>query len=131
MSSPSAFESVGREGQGYADNDVATSSYSTLGADDERNPLVGSQVGPTGSEDSLRILEDSEDEEVGINVDFVGEWDGRCKNWPIVAGYDWVPHEVKLYASSFCTGRSIKELLSRISLVKATVDADYFKIAVY
>lgn len=67
---------------------------------------------------------------MGINVDFVGEWDDRYKNWPTIASYDWVPHEVKLYTSYFCTGYSIKELLGRISLVKAAIDVDYFKIVV-
>ncbi|KOM47537.1 hypothetical protein LR48_Vigan07g124100 [Vigna angularis] len=84
----------------------AASSSSTWGAGGGQDPHTNDQAGPVGSEDFSRILEDNEDD------------------------YDWVPHEVKLYTSSFYTGRSLKELLRSIGMVKAAVDADYFKIVV-
>ncbi|WVZ02679.1 hypothetical protein V8G54_023485 [Vigna mungo] len=106
-----------REGEGYADDKVATSSSNTLGAGYARNSPAGDQTLLATTEDSSRILEDSEDDEVGNNVDFIGAWDQRCINWPTVTDYDWAPHEVK-------------ELLNGINLLKAIVDADYFKIVV-
>ncbi|KOM40894.1 hypothetical protein LR48_Vigan04g109200 [Vigna angularis] len=132
MSFLTSFESTRREGWGYADSATTFSSVnsSTLGPNDETNPPAVNQADSPAVENSSRILEDSKDKEVGINVDFTGEWDGRCKARPVVAGYDWAPHDVKLYTSYFVTDRSIKGLANRVCLVKAANDADCFKLAV-
>lgn len=58
-----------------------TSPSSTSGVANERNPPISDQAGPSGSEGSSRILEDSGvAEEVGINVDFARAWDGKTKD---------------------------------------------------
>ncbi|KOM28363.1 hypothetical protein LR48_Vigan538s000100 [Vigna angularis] len=98
--------------------------------EDERNPLADNQARTSGNEDSSHILEDNDVEQVAIHVNFSGAWDGKPKKWSTVAGYDWAPHKVKQIASSFHSGRPIKELISGISLVKELEDASHFKIAI-
>ncbi|KOM55958.1 hypothetical protein LR48_Vigan10g185000 [Vigna angularis] len=129
-SQPVSSDSAGGKGEGYANNRVATSSSATLGALDERNSPADDPAGPSGNEDSSRVLENNDVEEVGINVDFTGAWDGRPKKWPIVADYDLAPHEGKQITSSFHSGPPLKELNRGLGLVKVAKDADYFKIAV-
>ncbi|KOM24800.1 hypothetical protein LR48_Vigan2542s000100 [Vigna angularis] len=81
MSSPSASGFARKEVQGYAD-DVDASFSSTLGSG-ERNPPADDQAGSPGSENSSRILEDNEDDEVGINVDFTVSGMEGAKHGPL------------------------------------------------
>ncbi|KOM34958.1 hypothetical protein LR48_Vigan02g110800 [Vigna angularis] len=129
MSSSVASEFSRRKGVGYADGAAASSSSTNFDSGNERNPPANHQVETPAFENSSRLLEDSGKEEVGINVDYAGAWDGRSEALPDVVGYDWAPHRVKLYASSVITKRTLKELVNRLSFVKAAGDADFFKLA--
>ncbi|KOM29070.1 hypothetical protein LR48_Vigan632s000500 [Vigna angularis] len=64
----SSFEFARVEGRGYADDAVESSSSTNF-----------SIFGPN--------------DDVAINVDFIDEWDRRCKFRLAVAGYGWAPHE--------------------------------------
>ncbi|KOM54399.1 hypothetical protein LR48_Vigan10g029100 [Vigna angularis] len=66
----------GMNGRGYADGAAGSTSFvnsSMLGLSDERNPPADNQADSPTVENSYRILEDSEDEAVAINVDFTGD----------------------------------------------------------
>lgn len=45
--------------------------------------------------------------EIEIKIDTVGEWDGVLAPSLVSPGYEWAPHEVGLYASSFLTDLSL------------------------
>ncbi|KOM49809.1 hypothetical protein LR48_Vigan08g063600 [Vigna angularis] len=85
----------------------------------------------TNSGNSSDLLADSDaPEEVVINVDSSGAWDGKPRNWPVVAGYDWAPHEVRQISSSFYHRRPFRDFASSVCLVKAAKDASHFKLVV-
>ncbi|KOM39772.1 hypothetical protein LR48_Vigan03g315400 [Vigna angularis] len=93
--------------------------------------IVGQGVIATNSGNSSDLLADSNaPEEVVINVDSSGAWDGKPRNWPVVADYDWAPHEVRQISSSFYHRRPFKDFASSVCLVKAAEDASHFKLAV-
>ncbi|KAG2402507.1 uncharacterized protein HKW66_Vig0237040 [Vigna angularis] len=78
----------GDEGRGYADNDNASPSSSSLAV--FSGP--GARASPSGNSSDLLVDSDAPDE-VAIYVDSTGAWDGKPRAWPPVSGYDWVPHE--------------------------------------
>ncbi|KOM41465.1 hypothetical protein LR48_Vigan04g166300 [Vigna angularis] len=81
--------------------------------------------------ESLDLLADSDaPEEVVINVDSSGAWDGKPRDWPVVSVYDWVPHEVRQMSSSFYHRRPFKDFASSVCLVKVAEDASHFKLVV-
>ncbi|KOM35252.1 hypothetical protein LR48_Vigan02g140200 [Vigna angularis] len=63
-------------------------------------------------------------------MDSSGAWDGKPRDWPVVPGYDWVPHKVRQISSTFYHRRPFRDLASSVCLVKAAEDASHFKLAV-
>ncbi|KOM40247.1 hypothetical protein LR48_Vigan04g044500 [Vigna angularis] len=114
----------GEEGRGYADDEVGASSSSS-------GVAAGQGAAATNSGNSSDLLADSDaTEEVVINLDSTDAWDGKPRNWPVVVGYDWAPHEVRQISSSFHHRRPLKDFAGSVSLVMAAEDASHFKLAV-
>ncbi|KOM34635.1 hypothetical protein LR48_Vigan02g078500 [Vigna angularis] len=119
-----SFDVTGEEDMGYADDKVATSSSSS-------GVVVGQGVVAVNSGNSSDLLANSDaPEEVAINMDSSGAWDGKPRDWPVVPGYDWVPYEVRQISSSFYHRRPFRDLASSVCLVKAAEDASNFKLVV-
>ncbi|KOM57469.1 hypothetical protein LR48_Vigan11g050200 [Vigna angularis] len=115
----------GDEGRGYADNDNASPSSSSLAA--FSGP--GARASPSGNSSDLLVDSDAPNE-VAIHVDSTGAWDGKPRAWPPVPGYEWVPHEVRQFPSSFYDRQAFRNLISHICLVKTAADAKHFKLAI-
>lgn len=108
-------EPVG-EGQGYTDAAVKSSSS------------VGSSVlGSAGEENQQEVV--VEEEEVGIEVDATREGTDIAPP-PVVTRYGWAPHKVGLYAPFYITSASLEYLVSRMSILASTGDAESMKLVV-
>ncbi|KOM53185.1 hypothetical protein LR48_Vigan09g184400 [Vigna angularis] len=115
----------GDEGRGYADNDNASPSSSSLAL--FSGPSA--RASPSGNSSDLLVDSDAPDE-VAIHVDSTGAWDGKPRAWPPVPGYEWVPHEVRQLPSSFYDRQAFRNLIPHVCLVKSADDARHFKLAI-
>ncbi|KOM57202.1 hypothetical protein LR48_Vigan11g023400 [Vigna angularis] len=115
----------GDEGRGYADNDNASPSSSSLAV--FSGP--GARASPSGNSSNLLVDSDAPDE-VAIHVDSTSTWDGKPRAWPPVPGYEWVPHEVRQLPSSFYDRQAFRNLIPHVCLVKSADDARHFKLAI-
>ncbi|KOM34366.1 hypothetical protein LR48_Vigan02g051600 [Vigna angularis] len=119
---------VDKEGKGYADDKVATSSSSS-GVAAGQGAVAVDSAASLDQGNSADLLEDNDvPEEVAIHVDSVGAWDDKPRDWPVVPGYDWAPPDVRQISSSFYHRRPFRELAGKVCLVKVAEDATHFKL---
>ncbi|KOM56708.1 hypothetical protein LR48_Vigan10g260000 [Vigna angularis] len=116
-----SFDFSGDEGKGYADNDNASPSSSSLAV--FSGP--GARASPSGNSSDLLIDSDAPDE-VAIYVDSTGAWDGKPRAWPPVPGYDWVPHENAADARHFKL--AICQRTERVCHGRGSYPTDFFYV---
>lgn len=69
------------------------------------------------------------EEEVEIDVDTFREWIDAAPP-PTIIVYDWAPHQVGLYAPFYITSASLEYLISRVSILASSRDAESIMSAV-
>ena len=78
---------------------------------------VSTEAGPSGAERQPSGNEGPDDEEVVVDRSDEGD----RLDLPVVAGYDWAPHEPRDFATRFRWGNDLERLVERVYFFKSEV----------